>query len=203
MDDWLNLSEAAELLGVHPSTIRAWTDRGELPYQRTPGGHRRFRRADVEARVVTADRSQQAGAQMVVQAMIGRARLGLAEGDLSNETWYRRLSEPGRQALRPIGYRLLRLVQQALVDEPVDASQAIEIGRDYAHLGRAHGLSLVDTTHAYLYFRGLVAEAILTMALAAGAQGSADWPAMHHRAMSITDDVLLALVAESAADPAS
>ena len=29
--DWINLSEAAELLGVHPATVRAWGDKGELP----------------------------------------------------------------------------------------------------------------------------------------------------------------------------
>jgi excisionase family DNA binding protein len=197
MDEWLNLSEAAELLGVHPSTIRAWTDRGDLPYQRTPGGHRRFRRADLEARATSTDRSQQAGAQMVIQAMIGHARLQLAEGALANKGWYQRLEEPGRQALRPIGYRLLHLVQQALVDEPVDAGEAAEIGRDYARLGRAYGLTLVDTTNAYLYFRGFIAEAILTMALASGGQASSDWSEMHRRAMAVTDDVLLALISEA------
>ena len=43
-DEWLNLGEAAEILGVHPSTLRAWADHGEIPAHRTPGKHRRFRR---------------------------------------------------------------------------------------------------------------------------------------------------------------
>ena len=40
--EWVSLRQAAELLGVHPATVRSWADKGELPSRRTPGGHRRF-----------------------------------------------------------------------------------------------------------------------------------------------------------------
>ena len=43
-DQWLSLSEASALLGVHASTLRRWADSGRVPCQRTPGGHRRFNR---------------------------------------------------------------------------------------------------------------------------------------------------------------
>jgi excisionase family DNA binding protein len=46
--DWLRPGQAAELLGVAPSTIRAWTDRERLPVFYTSGGHRRYRRRDLE-----------------------------------------------------------------------------------------------------------------------------------------------------------
>jgi len=49
--EWLTLSQAAALLGVHPSTVRRWADHGDLPVKLTPGGHRRFRRAELEARL--------------------------------------------------------------------------------------------------------------------------------------------------------
>ena len=39
---WLTLSEAAEQLGVHPTTLRRWADNGDIPVSVTPGGHRRF-----------------------------------------------------------------------------------------------------------------------------------------------------------------
>ena len=45
--EWVSLRQAAQMLGVHPATVRAWADKGELPSRRTPGGHRRFRRADL------------------------------------------------------------------------------------------------------------------------------------------------------------
>ncbi|MEE4275577.1 MAG: GAF domain-containing protein, partial [Thermoleophilia bacterium] len=47
--DWLRLTEAARLLGVSQSTLRRWSDTGQLACYRSAGGHRRYRRADVEA----------------------------------------------------------------------------------------------------------------------------------------------------------
>ncbi len=41
--------QAAAILGVAPATVRTWTDAGELPHWRTPGGHRRFTEDDVLA----------------------------------------------------------------------------------------------------------------------------------------------------------
>ena len=41
-EEWLSLREAAEMLGMHPATVRLWADRNELPSRRTNGGHRRF-----------------------------------------------------------------------------------------------------------------------------------------------------------------
>lgn len=38
----LTSSEAAGLLGVHPSTVKRWCNEGQLPYASTGGGHRRI-----------------------------------------------------------------------------------------------------------------------------------------------------------------
>jgi excisionase family DNA binding protein len=47
--EWLTLGEAAKYLGVAQSTIRKWSDSGRLPAFYTPGGHRRFRRSDLDS----------------------------------------------------------------------------------------------------------------------------------------------------------
>ncbi len=47
--EWLTLGQAATFLGVAQSTIRKWSDQGRVPAFYTPGGHRRFRRADLDA----------------------------------------------------------------------------------------------------------------------------------------------------------
>ena len=47
--DWMTLGQAAKYLGVAQSTIRKWSDQGRLPAFYTPGGHRRYRRNDLEA----------------------------------------------------------------------------------------------------------------------------------------------------------
>jgi excisionase family DNA binding protein len=47
-DDLLRPREVAEMLGVSAATVGAWARTGVLkPAARTPGGQRRFRRADV------------------------------------------------------------------------------------------------------------------------------------------------------------
>jgi len=47
--EWLTLGQAARFLGVAQSTIRKWSDQGRVPAFYTPGGHRRYRRGDLEA----------------------------------------------------------------------------------------------------------------------------------------------------------
>jgi excisionase family DNA binding protein len=47
--EWMTLGQAAKYLGVAQSTIRKWSDVGRVPAFYTPGGHRRFRRGDLDA----------------------------------------------------------------------------------------------------------------------------------------------------------
>ena len=47
--EWLTLGQAAAFLGAAQSTLRKWADAGRLPTFYTPGGHRRFRRDDLDA----------------------------------------------------------------------------------------------------------------------------------------------------------
>ena len=46
--EWLTLGQAAKYLGVAQSTIRKWSDQGRVPAFYTPGGHRRYRRPDLD-----------------------------------------------------------------------------------------------------------------------------------------------------------
>ncbi len=46
--DYLTPNQVADLLHVSPVTVRHWASRGKLPFVVTPGGHRRFPRAEVE-----------------------------------------------------------------------------------------------------------------------------------------------------------
>jgi excisionase family DNA binding protein len=47
--DLLSVSAAAGLLGVSVSSLRAWAAAGQVPHERTPGGHRRFDREVLRA----------------------------------------------------------------------------------------------------------------------------------------------------------
>lgn len=56
----LKASEVAEMFSVDPSTVNRWADEGKLPCFRTPGGHRRFRREDVDAFIAATEPAEQA-----------------------------------------------------------------------------------------------------------------------------------------------
>jgi len=45
----LSSGDVARIFGVSSVTVASWADQGLLPHFRTPGGQRRFRRADVES----------------------------------------------------------------------------------------------------------------------------------------------------------
>jgi len=49
--EWLTAGQAARFLGVAQSTIRRWSDQGRVPTFYTPGGHRRYRRVDLDTLV--------------------------------------------------------------------------------------------------------------------------------------------------------
>jgi excisionase family DNA binding protein len=48
-DPFLTPAEVARIFRVDPKTVGRWAIEGLLPSTRTPGGHRRFRRSDVDA----------------------------------------------------------------------------------------------------------------------------------------------------------
>ena len=45
---FVNVSEAADYLGVSAASLRKWSDQGLVPVYRTPGGQRRYSPGDLE-----------------------------------------------------------------------------------------------------------------------------------------------------------
>src|SRR5258705_12765661 len=64
--DWLTLGQAAKYLGVAQSTIRKWSDQGLLPAFYTPGGHRRFRRRDLDSFLARSGRGGRPGPVVLI-----------------------------------------------------------------------------------------------------------------------------------------
>jgi excisionase family DNA binding protein len=141
--DWISLKEAADIMGVHPSTIRLWSDKGILPVYRTPGGHRRYRRADVELWVehVRRDRLQP---EAILQSAVRNVRVRIAEGQLQAEGWYQKLDEEARQQYRQSAHMLFQGLMSYLASSAhTSASEAHAIGFDYASRAHRSNLSYV------------------------------------------------------------
>jgi excisionase family DNA binding protein len=191
---WMNLGEAAALLGVHPSTLRAWADRGEITAHRTPGKHRRFLRTEIETWAASRREAPAAG-QLVVESALGRARMQAAESVLRGTAWYRRLSETRKAEFREAGRRMLHLVLGYLREgEESILKEGERTGREYERLGRAAGLSLTETVQVFLYFRDFLNDAVLEVAQAAGARGGRGWAGMQRKIGEFTNRVLLSLI---------
>jgi excisionase family DNA binding protein len=185
-DDWIGLSEAARLLGVHPSTVRSWADSGKLPVHRTAGGHRRFFRSDIE---VLRRGPEAGGAQFVIENVIGRTRLEVAEGHLEDQAWYRKLTEHQREAYRLESHRLLQQVGELIGAE--SSEQPRQMGREYAKISLEAGMTLVDAVEAFLFFRGLLMESIYSLQ---ETKSGPAWTPFHRQASRFTDALLVSIV---------
>ncbi len=184
--EWIGLSEAAGLLGVHPSTVRSWADSGKLPVHRTAGGHRRFLRSEIE---ILRREPEASGAQFVIENVIGRTRLEVAEGRLEDQAWYRRLTEPQRKAYRDESHRLLQQVGELI--EAESSKESRQIGREYARISLDAGMTLVEAVEAFLFFRGFLMESINSLH---GAQSGPAWTQFYRQASLFTDALLVSIV---------
>jgi excisionase family DNA binding protein len=207
-DGWLTLSEAAEMLGMHPATVRLWADRNELPSRRTNGGHRRFRRSDIVARLRhEAERKPRPAAQLLVQSVLGRVRFAFTDGTLNTLSWYKHFDNSAREAYRSLGRRVLELLLRALNDGTSKEelrSEAVRLGVEYGSVTRDSHVPVADAVRAFLYFRSLVDESVLQLAEVQGARDHPDvpWAESLYQIQALTNEILPALI-EAAQAPAN
>jgi excisionase family DNA binding protein len=148
---WVNLQRACEILGVNESTVRRWADSGEIRCFRTPGGHRRFAEGDLFAMTEGGD----SGRNELGAAAVTRVRRQLHSGRQGAD-WYSNIEENERDALRPLGRRLVELVgdyisrrgHRSSIEQEVDA-----IGREYGSLLHGRGTPLAQAMQAFIFFR--------------------------------------------------
>ncbi len=192
-DEWLSLSDAAKLLGVHPSTVRLWSDKGVLPTHRTSGGHRRYRRDEVLLWSNTA-REVRVEPEGVMQMAMKNVRVQIGEANLESEGWYQKLDEKARLQYRESAHSLSRGLMTYLSAENGDDSEAHAIGYEYASRARRYGLSEVDATRALLFFRNVLIESVMKVYREANIHSGRAWEEMLHKMHTFTDLILISLL---------
>jgi excisionase family DNA binding protein len=194
-EEWLSLGEAAQSLGVHPSTVRSWADQGMLPAHRTPGGHRRFRKQDVDMQLNKKNESDDIDATSVIQGILRTARLTIGEGALESEPWYQKLDEDSRHQYRLSGRSLVQgLVSHLYGDGDGMEAEARSLGYEYASRGRRCGLSSVEAAHAFQFFRTMVMDSVLTAYESAAPCPPESWTTVVRKMNTFSDLIIITLL---------
>ena len=154
--EWLTLTEAADALHVHPTTLRRWADSGQIPVFLTPGGHRRFAASDVRHIASRRHSVRRVGPVERIWAdqalSMARKQLGAQEG----ERWLKQHDGGARDRNRQMGQQLMGLILEYLTAEDDDGpqlGQARKIGTQYGEASRGLGLPLGDALRAAMFFR--------------------------------------------------
>ena len=159
--EWLTLGQAAKYLGVAQSTIRKWTDAGRLPAFKTPGGHRRYRRGDLDAFL---ERSQPGGAPTGPMVLIVDDDPGLrslVRASLELEGYSVREAGSAEEGLAVLEEKVPDLILLDVMMPQVDGWEMLQ------RVQEQHGAGAIPV----LMFSGKVDEQAAAEAASRGARG--------------------------------
>ncbi len=181
MSEWLSLGEAAALLGVHPGTLRRWSDVGRIVSVRTEGGHRRFERATL---------------QQYLAAQQPTAPDAATEAVLSSP-WRHTFTGDSLEEVRHLGQRLLGLLLQFLTRQSEDErflTESRHIGRTYGDESARAGLAMLDMVEAFLFFRSQFTEMTIQLPAFPRAGDDTEMRRLHGRIDRFMNEVLLGTI---------
>lgn len=161
---WLSLKEASELLGIHFTTLRKWSDEGVIRVFRTAGGHRRFSVTDLRHFLETrASHESPPGSEDFVDAAVGQVRAEIEKMRHEHSTWAQSLPAEERDMTRQRGRQLFSLAI-AYVVKPAQRDHLLSEGR---RLGFEYGIEaaqgkmpLVEAGRAVQFFRSQLSKVV-------------------------------------------
>ncbi len=193
-DEWLSLSDAAEVLGVHPSTVRLWSDKGVLPTHKTQGGHRRYKRSEILLWAESNNSSSSIEPEGMMNEVIKNVRMQISEGKLQAESWYQKLDEDARAQYRMSSKSLFHGLMNYMATNGAEAeSESYAIGYEYASRAHRYSLNYVDAAKAFLFFRNTLIESVVKVYSEANVS-SAQAAEMFHKMHTFTDQILISLL---------
>ena len=168
---FLSLGEASRLLGITPSTLRRWADRGQIASFTTPGGHRRFPRTTIAALLPRVRARRPPLTELGTDGdQISKAyrRLHPAPGG-EPIRWLTDISSEDRSLLRERGRRMSECLLAHLdADGPASAManlhEAARHGAEYGRHAALLGASLIEAVAGFLRFRSPFIESLAATA---------------------------------------
>ncbi len=156
---WVTLTEACRLLGVSPSTVRRWADAGTVRTFVTPGGHRRFSRAGLEA--MLPERPSVRPLLVDLGETPGRLARGYrrsSDDAPMHIPWVSELDETKRERFRGYGRGIVASLIAALdADDATRRADLLRSAEDactqYGRLAGDENLSASMTADVFLRFR--------------------------------------------------
>jgi len=189
--EWLTLSEVAQMLGVHPSTVRIWTNQGKIPVHRTNGGHRRFRRSELEIWMLSRDESPPTDIpQELIQAILRQVRARAEHGDFEKEEWYQKIGEEHRRHFREAGRQIVQHLWTYLAsDAESSVVETTALGFEYASQAHQIGLTECEAFQSFMFFAQVIVDAILEVAAKPQVYASPMWIALLKKINAFLQDV--------------
>jgi len=194
---FLNISEASRILGVSEAALRQWTDEGKIKAFITPGGHRRYSRANLN-KFITAH-PKMLGVKDLITEIEETVELHreIARKSLSSSSWYNKLPQESQDHFADMGRRLLSLIVK-YISEPSKREETMDlarqVGQDMGETLALHGLPLSDSVEAFLIHREPVVNAATSLLKRRDAFTGRVVDAIP-LAISVIDETLVSLVA--------
>jgi hypothetical protein len=186
---------------VDPDTLRRWSDNGKVDVFTTPGGHRRFLRASIDAMLPGARPARRPSLSAMGEPpdRISAEFRKRVRTDLTDQDWRSRFDEGSLRWFRERGVRMSDLLigsldMKARAGREKMLGQAELLGRDYGVEAKRAGLSLGEATQAFLFFRARFMAEIAQVARRRSLQ-TPQAALLFEEADGALDRVILALIA--------
>jgi excisionase family DNA binding protein len=158
----VGISEASNILGVSEAALRQWTDEGKIKSFVTPGGHRRYSKADLKKFMGTQSKTLGIKDLVIELEETNEQLREIGHETLKRATWYGKLSDEEKKYLADLGRRLLNLIIKYLA-EPSHREETMqlvnEIGGDLGKTLAKLSLPLTDSVEIFISHRDPIMNA--------------------------------------------
>ncbi len=190
----LSIREASESLGVSEATLRQWTDEGKIKAFVTPGGHRRYSRAELKQ--FMDSHRKILGLRDLVAEIEGAPGSHPELFRAAMTRWYDKMNLESRERLSVLGRHMMTVVVD-YISEPSRREEILrearECGRGFGELLSGLGLPLSDSVEAFMSHRDPLINAATHMMSKKEALSGRVVEAIP-MVMSVMDEALVSLV---------